>query len=280
MSLRDVMAYLQKHHGPGAAVTPVTPSKCEGLQPEPAWTGRVPPVTPAFNDAGLTAQKSEPDEAPAPAPELLDWRALDRAHQAHHVRCPVCIAAGRGTRYGLRCGLPTTRPSTRRVYCPGNSSTSSNNNRKASAMIDALIAGKVFGQPAERTSKAGKVFAVAKVRAAGGDGEVMFVSVIAFDAAPCTALLALGDGDSVALSGSLTPKVCTDKECSPAASMLARVAGQVGCVRYAALTLGDTYALNAISPHPCRRRPVSADLCPGASLQRRCRKAYILRPSL
>lgn len=105
MSLRDVMAYLQKHHGPGAAVTPVTPSKCEGLQPEPAWTGRVPPVTPAFNDAGLTAQKSEPDEAPAPAPELLDWRALDRAYQAHHVRCPVCIAAGRGTRYGLRCGV-------------------------------------------------------------------------------------------------------------------------------------------------------------------------------
>ena len=78
-------------------------------------------------------------------------------------------------------------------------------------MIDALISGKLYGQPTERTSKSGKPFALAKVRAAGGDGESLFVNVIAFDAAPCTALLALGDGDSVALSGSLTPKVWTDK---------------------------------------------------------------------
>ena len=79
-------------------------------------------------------------------------------------------------------------------------------------MIDALIAGRVYGQPAERTGKSGKPFAVAKVRAAGGDGESLFVSVIAFDAAPCTALLALRDGDSVALSGTLTPKVWADRE--------------------------------------------------------------------
>ena len=79
-------------------------------------------------------------------------------------------------------------------------------------MIDALISGKLYGQPTERTSKSGKPFALAKVRAAGGDGESLFVNVIAFDTAPCTALLALGDGDSVALSGSLTPKVWTDKE--------------------------------------------------------------------
>ena len=79
-------------------------------------------------------------------------------------------------------------------------------------MIDALISGKLYGQPTERTSKTGKPFALAKVRAAGGDGESLFVNVIAFDAAPCTALLALGDGDSVALSGSLTPKTWTDKE--------------------------------------------------------------------
>ena len=79
-------------------------------------------------------------------------------------------------------------------------------------MIDGLIAGRVFGQPAQRTGKSGKPFVVAKVRAAGGDGESLFVNVIAFDTAPCTALLALGDGDSVAISGSLTPKVWTDKE--------------------------------------------------------------------
>lgn len=79
-------------------------------------------------------------------------------------------------------------------------------------MIDALIAGKVFGRPMERTSKTGKPFAVAKVRTAGGDGESTFVSVIAFDPTPCAALLALADGDSVALSGSLSLKTWTDKD--------------------------------------------------------------------
>ena len=79
-------------------------------------------------------------------------------------------------------------------------------------MIDALIAGRVHGQPTSRTGKNGKSFAVAKVRAAAGDGEALFVSVIAFDAAPCTALLALRDGDSVALSGTLTPKTWADRE--------------------------------------------------------------------
>ena len=79
-------------------------------------------------------------------------------------------------------------------------------------MIDGLISGKLYGQPTERTSKTGKPFALAKVRAAAGDGESLFVNVIAFDDAPVAALLALGDGDSVALSGSLTPKVWTDKE--------------------------------------------------------------------
>jgi hypothetical protein len=29
------------------------------------------------------------------------WEAADRAYQAHHVACPVCIAAGKG--YGTRC---------------------------------------------------------------------------------------------------------------------------------------------------------------------------------
>ncbi len=79
-------------------------------------------------------------------------------------------------------------------------------------MIDALIAGRVYGTPAERTSKTGKPFAVAKVRAAAGDGESIFVNVVAFDQAPCKALLARAEGDSVALSGSLTPKVWTDRE--------------------------------------------------------------------
>ena len=79
-------------------------------------------------------------------------------------------------------------------------------------MIDALIAGKLYGQPKQMTGKQGKPFAIAKVRAAAGDGEGLFVNVITFDPDTVVALLALGDGDSVALAGSLTPKVWTDKE--------------------------------------------------------------------
>jgi single-stranded DNA-binding protein len=79
-------------------------------------------------------------------------------------------------------------------------------------MIDALIAGKLYGQPKQMTGKQGKPFAIAKVRAAAGEGEALFVNVITFDPATVAALLALGDGDSVALAGSLTPKVWTDKD--------------------------------------------------------------------
>lgn len=74
-------------------------------------------------------------------------------------------------------------------------------------MIDALIGGRLFGQPVERTGKNDKPFVTAKVRAAAGDGDPIFVNVIAFDRQACAALRALGDGDSVSLVGSLTPKV-------------------------------------------------------------------------
>jgi hypothetical protein len=42
-----------------------------------------------------------------PSPAILekpaDWNALDAAYLTHHFNCPACIAAGRGSRYGLRC---------------------------------------------------------------------------------------------------------------------------------------------------------------------------------
>ena len=35
------------------------------------------------------------------------WRELARAYHLHHFECATCKAAGRGTRYGLRCGVGT-----------------------------------------------------------------------------------------------------------------------------------------------------------------------------
>lgn len=78
-------------------------------------------------------------------------------------------------------------------------------------MIDALIAGRLYGSPKEGTGKTGESYTTAKVKAAAGNGDMLLCSVIAFDEKVQAALLALYDGDSVALSGSLTPKVFQDK---------------------------------------------------------------------
>ena len=91
-------------------------------------------------------------------------------------------------------------------------------------MMDGLIAGRLMGDPEHRVGKAGSKFVVAKVRAPSSDGENLMVNVIAFDAAPSQALLALRDGDSVALAGALTPKVWTDKQgnVKPALDLIAQ----------------------------------------------------------
>lgn len=77
-------------------------------------------------------------------------------------------------------------------------------------MIDALILGRLYGKPQQRTGKTGQPYVTAKLRAADGQGEGQFINVIAFSRSVCDALMAVGDGESVALSGALTPKVWTD----------------------------------------------------------------------
>ncbi|HMN20198.1 MAG TPA: single-stranded DNA-binding protein [Ottowia sp.] len=91
-------------------------------------------------------------------------------------------------------------------------------------MIDALIQGRLHGAPQQRTGSSGKPFTTAKVRAPAGNGDSFFVNVIVFSTTAQTALLALGDGDSVALSGEMTPKVWQPKdggEPRPALDLLA-----------------------------------------------------------
>ena len=90
-------------------------------------------------------------------------------------------------------------------------------------MIDGLVAGRLYGEAERRTDKAGKAYSLAKVRASTAEGEVLFVNVIAFDDDLCTSLHRLHDGDSVALSGSLNPRVWTDKQgnARPALDMVA-----------------------------------------------------------
>ena len=86
-----------------------------------------------------------------------------------------------------------------------------------------MPAGRLYGEAERRTDKAGKAYSLAKVRASTAEGEVLFVNVIAFDDDLCTSLHRLHDGDSVALSGSLNPRVWTDKQgnARPALDMVA-----------------------------------------------------------
>ncbi len=59
----------------------------------------------ALADALQTDSVEPLPSAPTDAsPEPTDWHALDAAYLSHHFNCPTCIAAGRGSRYGLRCG--------------------------------------------------------------------------------------------------------------------------------------------------------------------------------
>ena len=79
-------------------------------------------------------------------------------------------------------------------------------------MIDGLISGRLYGTAQVRTGQHGTHFVTCRVRASTGDGESLFVNVIAFDDTVKDALQALDDGDSVSLTGALTPKVWTDKQ--------------------------------------------------------------------
>lgn len=89
--------------------------------------------------------------------------------------------------------------------------------------IDALVMGKLWKNPEERRSNAGKTFVTANVRAADGDGEALFVNVVVFSDSAKAALLALKDGDSVSLAGTL--KIGTyearDRSVKPSVSMVA-----------------------------------------------------------
>lgn len=90
-------------------------------------------------------------------------------------------------------------------------------------MIDAIVAGKLFGSPEAKTAKTGRAFTTAKVRAATAESESIFVNVIAFSDTAQAALQALGDGDAVSLAGTVTPKAWTDRNGNvrPALDMVA-----------------------------------------------------------
>ena len=131
-------------------------------------------------------------------------------------------------------------------------------------MIEALVSGKLHGQATQKTARSGNPFTTAKVRVPAGD-EAIFCNVIAFSDSAQAALLALGDGDAVALAGTLKPGVWVDQR-GQARPTLDMTAAQVLTVyhlkrRRAAVAPGDEPAGQAATStrskfnHPDFRQP-------------------------
>ena len=79
-------------------------------------------------------------------------------------------------------------------------------------MIRALVAGVLFADPQQRTSKTGKPFAIARVSVPQGEDGRLFCSVIAFDDSAVNRLLQLRAGASVAMAGALKVGTWTAKD--------------------------------------------------------------------
>lgn len=79
-------------------------------------------------------------------------------------------------------------------------------------MIESLVTGKLHGQAKTQTGKNGKPFTTAKVRTPMTNGESAFCNVITFDESVGAGLLALGDGDGVALAGTLSVSTWTNRD--------------------------------------------------------------------
>ncbi len=108
-------------------------------------------------------------------------------------------------------------------------------------MIEGLITGTLVGVAEQRQGKNDTTFVLAKVKATPGEGESLIVNVIAFSTEACAALLALDEGDALALSGALSPKVWTDKQGNtrPALDMVASQVLTVYHVDRKRAALGD-----------------------------------------
>ncbi|WP_400769344.1 single-stranded DNA-binding protein [Methylosinus sporium] len=73
-------------------------------------------------------------------------------------------------------------------------------------MIEALVYGRLFGAPTQRTAKSGAAYVMAKVLSKGQDGDD-FVTIFCFSESAGAELLRLGDGERVSLQGKLKAEI-------------------------------------------------------------------------
>ena len=68
-------------------------------------------------------------------------------------------------------------------------------------MLNVLATGTLVSDPRERTTAAGKPYCTASLRVPAEDADALLASLIAFDAAAVSSLLALVKGDTCAVAG-------------------------------------------------------------------------------
>ena len=110
MGVKSLMARLQSR----TAETPDTLEKIVGYQRKaPIHEGCTPDTSDtscfSYTRAILRIEPfaeviNDPSTPPEPPSDPNAWRELARAYQDHHFVCGTCIAGGRGSMYGLRCG--------------------------------------------------------------------------------------------------------------------------------------------------------------------------------
>jgi single-stranded DNA-binding protein len=97
-----------------------------------------------------------------------------------------------------------------------------------------LISGVLYRAPEQRTSKAGRAFVTATIKARDGDA-AQFWRVTAFSETAQTELLRLGDGDSVSVQGAMRAEIFRPDGGEPRIS-LSLVADSVLALRQPAKT--------------------------------------------
>jgi Single-strand binding protein family len=73
-------------------------------------------------------------------------------------------------------------------------------------MIAALVTGSLFRAPEQRTSKAGRPFVTATIKAKDGDG-FLFVRLVVFSESASAELMRLSDGESLSAQGSFKAEI-------------------------------------------------------------------------
>ena len=80
-------------------------------------------------------------------------------------------------------------------------------NQLVTIMIDAIVGGRLLDKPEKRFAKTNSVYVTAKIIVSTEDGGSLIIGLIAFSEILIEKILALQAGDSIFVSGELSPKI-------------------------------------------------------------------------